>query len=71
MPKHDKHNPDYAKDKTADVIKHGSGRAVPNDHWEMNRDLTPKGSDNSWGAFLPRPGKDRPTPHTKTNECDH
>lgn len=66
-----KHNPDYTKNKTADVIKHGSGPADPSKQWEMNRDLTPKGADNAWGAFLPRSGKDRPTPHTKTNECDH
>ncbi len=65
------HNPDYAKDITADVIKKGSGPAVPNVQWEVNRDLTPKGSSTGWGAFLPRPGKERPTPHTKTNECDH
>jgi hypothetical protein len=65
------HNPDYAKDRTADVIKKGSGRAVPNEQWEVNKDLTPRGADNSWGAFLPREGKLRPTPHTKTNECDH
>ncbi len=71
MVKKVKHNPDYIKNKTADVIKHGSGRAVPNEQWEMNRDLTPKGDNSAWGAFLPRPGKDRPTPHTKTNECDH
>lgn len=65
------HNPDYAKDRTADVIKKGSGRAVPNDQWQKNMDITPQGADNSWGAFLPRSGKDRPTPHTKINECDH
>ena len=57
--------------KTADVIKHGNGRAVPNEHWEINRDLTPKGDSDAYGAFLPRPGKERPTPHKKTNECDH
>ena len=71
MPKKVHHNPDYEKNKTANVIKQGSGRAVPNEQWQMNKDLTPKGADNSWGAFLPRAGKDRPTPHTKTNECDH
>lgn len=65
------HNPDYAKDKTADVIKKGNGRAVPNEQWEVNKDLTPRGQSDGWGAFLPRAGKDRPTPHTKTNECDH
>lgn len=65
------HAPDYAKNKTADVIKKGSDCAVPQDHWEVNRDLTPSGDNSAWGAFLPRSGKSRPTPHTKTNECDH
>lgn len=71
MAKKTHHNPDYSKDKTADVIKKGSGPAIPQEHWEVNRDLTPAGQDNSWGAFLPRAGKDRPTPFTPTNECDH
>jgi hypothetical protein len=71
MPKHNKHNPDYIKDKTADVVKHGSGRAVPNGQWEKNMDLTPEGSNSPAGAFLPRCGYKRPTTHTKTNECDH
>jgi hypothetical protein len=65
------HAPDYAKDKTADVIKKGSSPTVPNEQWEMNRDITPHGESNGWGAFLPRTGKSRPTPHTKINECDH
>ena len=72
MSKKTKHNPDYLKkQQTANVIEHGSGKAVPNEQWEMNKDLTPKGEDNAWGAFLPKAGKDRPTPHTKTNKCDH
>lgn len=66
-----KHNPDYAKDKTADVIKKGSGPAVPGKQWEINRDITPEGADNAWGAFLPRRSKDRPQPYTKLNECDN
>lgn len=66
-----KHNPDYMKNKTADVINGGSGRSVPNEQWEVNRDITPCGDSTGWGAFLPRPGKARPTPHTKINECDH
>ena len=65
------HAPDYAKDRTADVIPHGSGRAVPNEQWQINMDLTPRGAPNGWGAFLPYEGRLRPTPHTKTNECDH
>lgn len=71
MVKKNKHNPDYTKDRTADVVKKGNGRAVANEHWEVNKNLTPKGADSAWGAFLPISGKDRPTPHTKTNECDH
>lgn len=71
MAKRTKHNPDYLKNFTADVIKHGDGRAVPNQQWEVNRDLTPAGSDTPWGAFLPTEGRRRPTPHKKTNECDH
>ena len=65
------HNPDYAKDKTADVIKKGSGRAVPNEHWQKNMNLTPDGSPTAAGAFLPMTGKTRPATHTKTNECDY
>jgi hypothetical protein len=65
------HNPDYSKDKTADVIKHGSGCAIPHEQWEKNMDITPHGDSSAWGAFLPRTGKSRPTPHTKINECDH
>jgi len=71
MAKKTHHNPDYAKDKTADVIKHGSGPSVPNKHWEINRDLTPAGDNSAYGAFMPRSGKSRPTTYTKTNECDH
>ena len=71
MGKKTKHNPDYLKNTTADVIKHGDGPTVPNTQWQINRDLTPAGDNSGWGAFLPRPGRDRPTPHTKINECDH
>lgn len=71
MSKKNQHNPDYAKNKTADVIKHGSGDAVPSKQWQNNRNLTPAGSDRPSEVFLPRAGKDRPTPHVKTNECDH
>lgn len=65
------HAPDYAKNKTADVIHKGSGPCTPQQHWEVNRDITPQGDNTGWGAFLPRSGKNRPTPHTKLNECDH
>ena len=71
MAKKTHHNPDYAKNKTADVIYKGSGHVVPQDHWEVNRDITPAGNDTPWGFILPRCGKDIPTPHTKINECDH
>ncbi len=71
MSKKTHHNPDYAKDKTADVIKKGSGRAVPNDHWQINMDLTPDGHTTASGAFLPMRSRDRPCTYVKTNECDH
>ena len=64
-----KHNPDYAKNKTADVI--AKSNPIPQEHWEYNRNLTPAGNDHGGDAFLPRSGKSRPTPHKKTNECDH
>jgi hypothetical protein len=66
-----KHNPDYAKNKTADVIKKGSGRAVPNEQWQINMNLTPDGSDDSASVFNPRNPRERPCTHVKTNECDH
>ena len=30
------HARDYIKNKDADVVKHGSGAAVPNTHWEKD-----------------------------------
>ena len=71
MVKKTHHNPDYLKDKTADVIKHGSGPAVPNKQWQKNMDLTPDGKPNAKEAFNPMKGKDRPCMHVKTNECDY
>ena len=71
MTKKTKHAPDYLKNRTADVIPHGDGDAVPNAHWEVNRDLTPEGDNGPKGAWEPRCGKNRPTMHVKTNECDH
>lgn len=65
------HAPDYNKDKTADVIKHGSGRAVPNEQWQKNMNLTPDAKPTPAGAFNPMKAKDRPCTHVKTNECDH
>jgi len=71
MTKHIKHAPDYEKNVTADVIKHGDSPTIPEGQWECYRDITPHGDGSGWGAFLPRVAKGRPTPHTKTNECDH
>jgi hypothetical protein len=65
------HNPDYLKNKTASVILHGSERAIPNEQWQENLNLTPAGAPTAAGAFLPMRGRDRPCTHTKTNECDH
>lgn len=71
MAKKTHHAPDYIKNKTADVIKNGSNSAVPDTHWQKDMNLTPDGHPTAAGAFLPMKGKDRPTPHKKTNECDH
>lgn len=65
------HAPDYAKNRTADVIKHGSTPTMQNKEWQVNRNLTPEGDNSGYGAFNPRQGKNRPTVYTKTNECDH
>jgi hypothetical protein len=66
------HGIDALKRKDASVIKHGQGPAVPNEQWEMNINATPAGADRpSCDNWLPRAGKDRPTPHKKINECDH
>jgi hypothetical protein len=64
-----KHNSNSIKNKNA--IKHGDGKADLSKPWQINRDITPEGNNSPWGAFLPREGKNRPTPHTKLNECDH
>lgn len=65
------HAPDYLKNEDADVIPHGWENLAPPQQWEVNRNITPEGDNSAWGAFLPRSGKNRPTPHTKLNECDH
>lgn len=70
--KHTKHNPDYMKDRDADVVKHGSGRAVPNGQWEKQITISPQGiPDDPATAFNPLPSKLRPCTHKKTNECDY
>lgn len=74
MAKKTHHNPDYAKNKDADVIKKGSGPAVPGQHWEMDvgKSVFARGYGNDpAGAFLARPGKDRAQPHIKINVTDH
>lgn len=56
----------------ADVTMHSKKRAVPTDQWEMIVNATPQGiPDDPAGAFLPMPGRIRPVPHKKTNECDY
>jgi len=71
MSKKTHHAPDYAKNKDADVIKLGSGRAVPNEQWEKNLNLTPDGAPNPRDCFNPICAKYRPVTHVKVNECDH
>lgn len=67
------HAPDYAKNKTADVIMHGSGSAIGNEHWQkhVGDSVFPKYEDNPKGAFLAGNGRVRPQPHKMINECDH
>lgn len=58
--------------KTASVTMHGFGQLAPNEQWEVNVDATPAGKDMpSCDNWLPRAGKDRPTPHKKINDQDH
>lgn len=60
--------------KDADVVKKGSGPAVPQEPWVQ--DVGPSvfatgyGNDPA-GAFLARPAKNRATPHKKVNEYDY
>ncbi len=67
------HAPDYAKNKTADVIKKGWGPTAPNDHFviDVGSSVFPKYEDNPYGAFLAGNGRVRPQPHKMINECDH
>lgn len=68
------HAPDYSKDKDADVIKKGSGKAVPDEHWvkDVGNSVFPRHNGNDpKTAFLACRAKDRPQPHEKINECDH
>ncbi len=44
------------------------------DHWEMDvgASVFPRNKvDDPRTAFLAMPGKKRPQPHVKVNECDH
>lgn len=44
----------------------------PSIQWEeISVDLTPKGNNEPWGAFQPRPPSERHCMHAKTNECDY
>jgi hypothetical protein len=68
------HDPDYSKNKDADVIPKGSARAIPNEYWQMDvsASVFPRGDgDLASTAFLPTPGKDRAQPHKKINDMDH
>lgn len=71
MPKHTKHNPDYTKDRTADIIKKGTDSAIPQEYYQTNHNLTPSQMNDGLGAFNPKRSKDRPQVYVKTNECDN
>ncbi len=68
------HGVDSVKRKDASVVKHGSGKAVPQEPWQkdVSASVFCRGYGNDpAGAFLPRPAKDRAQPHLKINETDH
>lgn len=68
------HNPDYSKNKDADVIPIGNKKAVPDTYWQkdVSKSVFAEGNgDDPAGAFLATPGKNRAQPHKKINECDH
>ena len=46
-------------------------RAIPGQHWEMQYDPLPAGSDIGGKAFDPRVASDRPCTHNKVNMDDH
>lgn len=71
MPKKTHHAPDYAKNKDADVIKKGSGRAIPNEQWERKVTCAYGIPNDPATAFDPMPSKLRPRTYPKTNECDY
>lgn len=52
-------------------MKKKSKSVIPQNHSEVNMDLTPEGKPIPSGALNPMPGKTRPCTHKKTNECDH
>ena len=65
------HAPDYAKNRTADVIMKDWGQADPNQQWEINLNPDMPTGNNGQGAFEPKQARLRPATHKKINECDH
>lgn len=49
----------------------GEQKNSSKEHWEVDKDLNPKGDNSPWGAFNPRSPAERPCTHVKTNECDY
>ena len=61
----------YKKSHNQDLnINHKKGMPSP-DHWEVHLPMSQNGANDAYGAFMPKPGKDRPTMYEKTNECDN
>jgi hypothetical protein len=45
---------------------------MSNEQWEVNVEPCDYNNpDEPMTCWVPTPGKDRPTPHKKINECDH
>lgn len=56
------------RDKKLDI----KPKPMSEKQWEMNyKSCEYNNPDYEMTAWVPTPGKDRPTPHKKVNECDH
>lgn len=66
------HGKDAVKRKDADVVKKGSGRAIPNEPWEKMVNASPVGKPNDPATcFDPMPSRLRPRTYNKINETDY
>lgn len=55
----------------ASVPAKGTARAIPGEHWEMQYNPLPEGTDHPSDAFSPKIASKRPCTHNKVNKEDH